>query len=431
MTRTITRWVLFSGLYSLLALLSFHSRDAWSLSTTLWFPAALLFAVLWLTPVRDWPLWLVTAGLLHIFAGVWTGRPLSLACLFAVFDVVVFPLCVLAFRYSTPLLWRPLANHPIARELAWIALLMLCTFCGSALLSACLLLAGYPVAPLHMLSWALAALTGVLAILPFLREQHESPLSLRQALSGWRIPAIIAANLLVQLLVFFTPFGPLLLGLNPLLIQLALLLLSVFVLSGRGLGVLLLAQYLVVVLATQQRDGIFFALMPARVPAIWQAQWYLVFSAVLASCLHQYQTWMRHQQLQAEGINLLMSRFAHTGSGVLFRLGMPSRVLEWQNSTDALFPDEQQTISTLELLEAHCDEAFMQAFLDWYAAGTEPLFERELRLQRLNGQRARCLLAILRIAGEPWLAGGISQYPPPVTDALRATASVEGSPAGG
>lgn len=411
MTRTIVRWVLFSGLYSLLALLSFQSRDAWSLSTTLWFPASLLFAVLWLTPVRDWPLWLVTAGLLHIFAGVWIGRPLSLASLFAVFDMVIFPLTVTVFRYSVPLLWRPLAHNPIASELAWITLLILCTFCGSALLSTCLLLAGYPVEPLHLLSWALAALTGVLAMLPFLREHSESLLSLRQSLGNRRRLAVIAANVALQLLLFFTPFWHLLQGLNPLFIQLTLMLLSVFTLSGRGLGIVLMAQYLIVVLATLQRDGIFFALTPAVLPAIWQAQWYLVFSAILANCLHQYQAWIRHQQWQAEGTNTLMALFALTGSALLFRLEMPAQTLYWQNNTNALFPDESQSISTLELLEAHCDEPFMPAFLLWHADGEKAMFERVLNVQRLNGQRARCLLAILRISGEPQLTGGISLFP--------------------
>lgn len=416
MTRTITRWVLFSGLYSLLALLSFHSRDAWSLSTTLWFPASLLFAVLWLTPVRDWPLWLVTAGLLHIFAGVWIGRPLSLACLFALFDIVIFPLAVIAFRYSMPLLWRPLARNPIARELAWLTLLVLCTFCGSALLSSCLLLAGYPVEPLHLLSWALAALTGVLAILPFLREHGESPFSLWQSLGNGRTLAVIAANVALLLLLFFTPFGRVLPGLNPLFIQLTLLLLSVFTLSGRGLGIVLMAQYLIVVLATQHRDGIFFALTPAVLPAIWQAQWYLVFSAILAACLHQYQVWMRQQQWRAEGTDTLLARFALTGSGLLFRLDMPAQTLHWQNTTDAFFPGESHSISTLELLEAHGDTPFLSAFLHWHAQSEASIFEQELTLQRLNGQRARCLLAILRIPGEPHLTGGISQFSTPVHD---------------
>ncbi|PKB91362.1 hypothetical protein A8A01_01160 [Ewingella americana] len=410
MIRTIIRWVLFSGLYSLLALLSFHSRDAWSLSTTLWFPASLLFAVLWLAPVRDWPLWLVTAGLLHIFAGVWIGRPLSLACLFAVFDIVIFPLAVLAFRYSAPLLWLPFARNPIARELTWVTLLILCTFCGSALLSVCLMFAGYPTAPLHLLSWALAALTGVLAILPFLRDQSESPLSVLQSLGNWRTTVVVTANITLQLLLFFTPLGQGLQGLNPLFIQLTLVLLSVFTLSGRGLGILLIAQYLIVVLATQQRDGIFFALTPALLPAIWHAQWYLVFSAILAGCLHQYHAWMLHQQRLAEGTNILMVRFALTGSAILFSLEMPSQTLHWQGNTEAVFPAEGLSISTLELLEAHCEEPFMSSFLSWHAQGETSMFERELNLQRVNGQRARCLLAILRISGEPHLTGGISQF---------------------
>jgi hypothetical protein len=410
MTRTIIHWVLFSGLYSILALLSFQSRDVWSLSTTLWFPASLLFAALWLTPVRDWPLWLATAGLLHIFSGVWIGRPLSLATLFAVFDIVVFPFVVLVFRYIVPLLWRPFVHSPINRELLWIALLIFCTFCGSALLSACLLLAGYPVAPMHLLSWALAALPGVLALLPFLREHSESPVSLSQSLGNGRTVFIIAANMVLQLVFFFTPVWQMLQGLNPLFIQLTVLLLSVFKLSGRGLGIVLIAQYLIVVLATLQREGIFFELMPAIVPAIWQAQWFLVFAAIIAGCLHHYQERMIQQQLQLEGVRTLMARFAPTGNGILFRLAMPAQTLLWQSDTSALFPGESRSISTLALLEAHCDEPFVAAFLTWLASNEESFFERELSLQRLNGQRTRCLLAILRTPGAMDLTGGISQF---------------------
>ena len=413
MTRTIIiRWVLFSGLYTLLALQSFHSRDAWSLSTTLWFPASLLFAVLWLTPVRDWPLWLLTAGLLHIFAGVWIGRPLSLASLFAVFDIVVFPLAVITFRSSAPLLWASSAQHPITRELAGILLLILCIFSGSALLSACLLLTGYPVAPLHLLSWALGALTGVLVMLPFLREYSESQISLCQSLGNRQTLVVIAANAALQLALFLTPLGHLLMGFTPLFIQLTLLLLSIFALSGRGLGVLLVVQYLIVLLATQQREGIFFTLTPAVLPAIWQAQWYLVFSAILAGCLHQYQLWVRRQQRQTNSTDTLLARFALTGSGILFRLEMPQQILQWQSNTEVLFPGESQSISTLELLEAHCNESFMSAFLHWHTRSEELMFEQVITVQRLNGQQARCLLTILRIPGEPYITGGISPFYP-------------------
>lgn len=67
---------------------------------------------------------------------------------------------------------------------------------------------------------------------------------------------LLAANTLVLITgYFFLP--PLWQGLNLLLVQTTVVLLSVFALSGRGVGALLLIQYLIVVLATQQREGIF------------------------------------------------------------------------------------------------------------------------------------------------------------------------------
>lgn len=414
MTRTILRWVLFSGLYSLLALLSLQSRDVWSFSTTCWFPTSLLFAALWLTPVRDWPMWLITAGLLHLFIDIWVGSPLSLASLFTLFEIAVYPLAIIVFRYGAPLLWYPLDHHPIARELAWITLLVLYTLFSSAVLNICLLLAGYPVSPLHLLFWSLSALPGVLAIMPFLREQDESPIPLRQSVGNVTTWIVIGANTILQLVLFFTPVGNRLQGLNPLFIQLMLLLLSVFTLSGRGLSLLLVMQYLIVVLATQQRDGIFFALIPEKLPAIWQAHWYLVFSSILAGCLHQYQRRMQQQQQHAKSIETLLNRFALNGNLILFRLEMPQRTLSWQSNTEALFPGEHQSISTLELLEAHCDEPFLPAFNEWYTRGEEPLFEQTLTIQRLSGQQACCLLAILKLSGEASLTGGISSFHPSI-----------------
>lgn len=410
MAHNLIRWVLFTSLYSLLALLSFQSWDAWSLSTTQWFPAPLLFAVLWLTSILEWPQWLATAGLLHIFIGAWVGRSLPLATFFAVSDIVVFPFAVIAFRYSSQLMWCTFASHPIARELICITVLVLCTFCGSTLLSLCLLLAGYPVVLLHLLTWALAALTGVLAILPLLRGQNALPLSIRQIFGNWQMTTTIIANITLQIALFFTSFGHLLQGFNPLFIQTTFLILSVFMLSSRGLGVILIAQYLIVILATQQGKGLFFTLMPAVLPATWQAEWYLIFSAILANCLHQYQSWMHRRQRQAESTNALLSRFVQYGGGMVFRLEMPLLTLHWQSNTETVFPGESQSISTLELLEAHCDEPFVSAFLNWHARDNETIFEREINLQRLNGQQTHCLLAILRIPDAPYLMGGICPF---------------------
>jgi len=198
MTRTILRWGLFSGLYSSLALLSLRSQDVWSLSTTCWFPTVLLFATLWLAPFRDWPAWLATSGVLHLFISITIGHPLLLAGLFTLFEITAYPLAIVVTRYSASLLWHPLSQHPIARELTWAILLVLYTLCSGALLSLSLLMAGYPVSTLHVLYWSLSTLAGVLVTLPFLREQDESPRSRHGSAGNIQTWLVIGANMVVR-----------------------------------------------------------------------------------------------------------------------------------------------------------------------------------------------------------------------------------------
>ncbi|WP_251259331.1 hypothetical protein, partial [Enterobacter hormaechei] len=62
------------------------------------------------------------------------------------------------------------------------------------------------------------------------------------------------------------------------------------------------------VLATQQREGIFYTLTPDLIPAIWQAQWYLVFSAIFANCLYQYRRWIQQQQALAASTSAIIIR---------------------------------------------------------------------------------------------------------------------------
>ncbi|MDY0417838.1 hypothetical protein PYW49_09165 [Enterobacter sp. 170198] len=356
----------------------------------------------------------MTAGLLHVFVGVWIGRPLTMASLFALFDVAIFPLCVAVFRLNTQLPALRFARKPIIRELIYPLQLILSIFCGSMLLNLALLLSGYPIAPLHFLSWVLAALTGILAILPLLRECKTPVRDF-----NWREGILLALNTLLLVTGYF--FLPTLWqGLNLLLVQTTVVLLSVFTLSGRCVGLLLLIQYLIVVLATQQREGIFYTLTPDLIPAIWQAQWYLVFSAILANCLYQYRRWIQHQQARAASTNALLSRLSQTGASVVFRLTMPEEELHWQGSTEALFPDEEHTLSTLTLLDAHCDTPFLPRFHAWYSHQHGNSFTQEVILQTLHGKQMRGMVMFQRISNTAHLMGGVS---------LFVTASAAGSPA--
>lgn len=350
-----------------------------------------------------------------MFVGVWIGRPLALASLFALFDVAIFPLCVAVFRLNAQLPALRFARHPIIRELIYPLQLTFSIFCGSLLLNLALLLSGYPIAPLHFFSWVLAALTGILAILPLLRESKTPA---RQQFNR-RDGLLLAANTLVLMTgYFFLP--PLWQGLNLLLVQTTVVLLSVFTLSGRGVGILLLIQYLIVMLATQQREGMFYTLTPDLIPAIWQAQWYLVFSAIFANCLSQYRHWIQLQQAHAASTNAIINRLSQTGASVVFRLSMPEEEIHWQGSTQALFPDEEKTLSTLTLLDAHCDTPFLPYFRTWYSQQSGNSFTRDIVLQTLHGGKMRGRVMFQRIGNTAHLMGGVS---------LSLTASAAGSPA--
>lgn len=377
----------------MLALFSFQNRDPWSFSSTVWFPAGLLLAALWLSPRRDWPMWLITAGLLHALCGVYTGRPPLLAGIFAAFDIVVFPLCVLLLRQLPQLRWQ----HPVIQVLCQVAVVAVCLSLGSILLSCCLLLAGYAVAPQHFLSWTLAALTAALSILHFLHSEQAtfSP-------SRWHSIPVIACNLGLMLLLAVTNNGPWL-GLNPLWLQFSTLLLSIFILSTRQVGLLLLLQYAIMTTAAS-----FDHSAQATILAVWQVQWYLIFSAILTGCLSQFVNIHRQMVARRESEQQIIARLADTASSLLFTLDLAAGEIEWRGSPAAFFPDETLSVSTLELLNAHCSPPFMHEVIEWYSDSTRVQFSQPLWVQRLNGERVHCVLMLQRIAGQATLTGGLS-----------------------
>jgi len=403
----IIRWLAFSGLYILLALLSFHVRDSWTLSAAFWLPAPLLFAALWLTYPREWLQWLITAAVLHVFVGVGTGRPVLMACLFTFLDLAILPLCVAIFRLNARIPALSFTRKPIMRELIYPLQLMLCIFCGSQLLNLTLLLAGYPITSLHFLSRLLAALTGVAALLPLLQDDKTSP---QQRNLPWRECLLLAMDTLLLLAFYF--FLPHWQGLNLLLAQTTVVFLSIFVLSGRSVGVLLLIQYLVVVLATEQREGIFYNLTPDLIPAILQAQCYLGGVAILANCLYQYLSRVKKQQMQASSTCALITGLTQTGvkNGVtlLFHLTMPEEDIHWRDSTETLFPGEEKMLSNLTLLDAHCSTPFLPFFRAWYLSQQENSFRQEVTLHTLHGRPMRGVVVFQRITNDLHLIGGLS-----------------------
>lgn len=401
-------WAGFSILYALLAMLSFQSRDAWSFSSTIWFPSSLLFATLWLTARHDWPLWLVTAGILHMLAGLYIGRPWLLATIFSGFDMLVFPFCVLAFRQGWQLLERFLSRNTIWRELIYILIIVLCNFSGSMLLNLSLLIVGYAVDFSHFTAWALASITGMLSILPLLRDENRTPSTPVPKKIFLCRNFLLGINTAAVVIFFVTPVGYTLMGFNSLFFQLAFLLLSVSALTTRQSGILLMIQYSIVIVATIEHKGLFYNHMSSLEPAIYQAQCYLIISSILVTCINHLVLENRKLIREIQNTDLLIYHLSQTSTWIIFNLNMPEKALTWRGPSTAFFPGETVSVSTLDLLEAHCETLFIEEFDSWYALQESRLFQKTLIVQRLNGERLCCLLQIQRTESLQHLIGGLS-----------------------
>ncbi|SDV51456.1 MASE1 domain-containing protein [Chitinasiproducens palmae] len=84
---SLPRLILFLLGYGLLAFAAIHIRDEVRLAALIWPAAGILLGTLMVAPYRNWPVWMLIAGTIHVVAGVVSGRTLGTAALFAVIDL--------------------------------------------------------------------------------------------------------------------------------------------------------------------------------------------------------------------------------------------------------------------------------------------------------------------------------------------------------
>lgn len=106
-TMMLLVWLAFLGCDFALAMMSMQVRDVWSLSAQVWFPAGLLLGVLCVTPLRLWPVWLVSAALVHLVVSQLYDRPVNVSLIFCFFDLLLTIVTALAWQFFYGVMARP------------------------------------------------------------------------------------------------------------------------------------------------------------------------------------------------------------------------------------------------------------------------------------------------------------------------------------
>lgn len=411
MVRFTLRWLAFCLCWSGLALLSLEYRDPWSFSTTTWLPACILFATLLLTSIRQWPLWVVSAMLMHTLCGFYIGRPLSLAALFAFFDGLSVPLCAMAFILLDRIWSERESNRPLFFSLVEAIVLIVITFSVGSLLTLCLKLNRYDVVSFHFVSWSLALLTGCLAFWPLTWSLRKRPLT-RWRKVRRRDIALLLSNIVLMLLLFCQPAnGPkaIFSGFNPTYLLLSSMLLSSLLLNARILGVLLIVHYIVGIKATLEGLGPFVRLQETASSAIWgiwDVQWYIAFTSLLAFTLFRFAESDRLHKKKQNSRQVLEMALSSAASHITFRLIMPQKRLAWSAPSHLFFANDYR-VATLALLEACSEPPFTEQFERWQQGDQKALFRQQVTVFK-GDESVPCLLVITPELPDKTMLGGLA-----------------------
>lgn len=350
----LLHWLTFIAVYFLLATISLETRDPWSLSSTVWLPAGLLLGVLCTHHLVQWPMWALSAGVLHFSVSLLHDRPWDIALAFALLDLVI--ICPLA------LIWSGLRRYsnslsPPKEILLLLASVYLASIIGGLLNDLTLKALGYPTRLSHFISWGISNATGCLAIAPLLiihrlnRGQWQCPTRQQANLVAWIFPLAIA--------IFFLPSS----WLSNELLNNALLyaVLTLSLVLSALLPLLPLALYfilltLLISLATICDYGPFRQAL-AGIQAVEASQLYLlmIISLGLLVATREQQHHAQRQQTQQQ--QLLLNALLQARHPTFFHLSEETGPLVWQPQGNVFgIPSHQLANLTLLLAHIHPDD---------------------------------------------------------------------------
>lgn len=366
-------WLAFVVVYFSLAMISLETRDPWSLSSAVWLPAGLVLGTLCTCPRIYWPIWGVSAGLLHIFASLHYGRSIDIALVFALVDLVVlFPLAMVwhsIHRYYRHLSYR--SESAILLTGIYVSSIL-----GGILSTLILTAMNYPVVFYHFFTWSLSNATGCLSSAPFFiirRFVPEERVSF--SLPGVFIPILVT-------IIFLLPaelFSDYLFSHAILYLVLGLSLIFAAWLPLRILSIYFMFLVLLVSLTTLYGYG---PLASGDQQGVQASQLYLLTIITLGLIVAARGSESSLQNTQMRQQLLLLENALQQQQPVFFQLSANATRLSWLHSTSVFgIPVEQ--IRTLPLLQARIhpeDRAIFAECILPAVDGQEPIRQGTFRL---------------------------------------------------
>ncbi|WP_437613389.1 hypothetical protein [Erwinia sp. V71] len=195
-------WLTFLCADFALAMLSLQVRDVWSLSSLVWFPAGMVLGVICALRPRDWPLWLLSAALVHLLASQLYGRPVTVSLIFCGYDLLLLTVTALLWQLRYGAMFR------LAKVRDMLLLVALCVVTGllERLASSWTLwLLDYPTDHSVSFIWMLGYILSYIP-LTFFTFWLITSKGQRQVSSGH--VALVCGLLLLVALLFFSPDIP-------------------------------------------------------------------------------------------------------------------------------------------------------------------------------------------------------------------------------
>ncbi|WAT06288.1 MASE1 domain-containing protein [Rouxiella badensis] len=327
------KWLLFSLSYLALAFLCLETRDSSSLSSAIWLPAGLTLGILCSSPLSRWPLWLVSAGTLHVLASYLHHRPMDITLVFAVTNLVI--LCLSAHVWLTLMKGRGIASNLSAMAL-FISIVLAASALGGMTILFALRMLAYPTVVSHFVSWSISNATGCLAMAPLFMVNQ---LVINKRVKSQNL-LLITGILLITLALFLPDYDY---QQNiptvdfSLYLLFGLILLSLLFITERRLALLQVIIALIISITTIYNRGPFADSFYSDNNGITASQLYLLAIFISALLVRSGITDLYFLKRQSERQILLMSANFAEQKSYPFRINVTQQKVIW---TDVLkMPD--------------------------------------------------------------------------------------------